>query len=130
MKRYFAFMLVIAVLTLAACGKAPAAPDGSDGSDGSMLEYSVSGEVLKVTVSNVELDYTAAPWVGLCPVGEYVDEPTADNVDATYAYFEEGSLTAEIDISGIEKGKWTLVLCDTDDGEDGKVLASVDIELK
>ena len=72
------------------------------------------------------LDYEKSPWVGIVPVGEYKNEEEADQYDETYTYVTaENYPNIELDLNGIEKGEWLVVLCDTDDN--GKILATMQV---
>ena len=93
------------------------------------LTYTLSGKTLTVKVKAEGLDYDKAPWVGICPVGTYVDEEAADEVDVTYTYVsDENYPNIELNIDEIEKGEWLIVFCDSDD--EGNILATTPITIK
>jgi len=78
-------------------------------------------------------------WMGVVPAGkEYTKEVDADEVDIYYVYvanFEKKASEKYIyemlieDIKGLENGKYTMVLSDTDE-DTGKVLLYFPIEIK
>ena len=152
MKKLLAFILILVLMcSFAACkpnsqnssettsslasesNGTTSAQGGNENDNDSVLEYTVDGNFLNIIVKAEELDYSAAPWVGICPVGEYASEVEADEADVAYSYLEENRQTVQIDISGVEKGDWLLVLCDSEDGDasgTGKVLATLPITIK
>ena len=72
-------------------------------------------------------------WLGLCPVGSYVNEADADEVDVYYSYArtretKDADYLFEFHFSDIEPGNYTMVLCDNDD--EGLVLFRIPLALK
>ncbi|MBR6033746.1 MAG: hypothetical protein IKP28_03285 [Clostridia bacterium] len=103
----------------------------SENSTANKLTYSLKDKILTVTVKAEGLNYDNLPWVGIAPVGDYKSEEEVDEVDVTYTYVTaENYPNVELDIDGIEKGEWLVVFCDTDDGENGKILATSPITIK
>ena len=62
-------------------------------------------------------------WLGICPLGVYLTEEAADEVDSYYAYFDssyekewfDGIYTFKLEDASIECATYTMVLCDDDD---------------
>ena len=77
--------------------------------------------------TDAELEWNSS-WLGLCPVGIYLTESAADDVDVYYKYedgdtsddLEKGIYYYTLDMDNIEAGIYTMVLTDSDN--DGKVV--------
>ena len=82
---------------------------------------------------------TEASWMGICPVGNYKTEGEADEVDIMWMnpeYIEGGKKVpfefhfSEEDISNIEDGEYTMVLCEDDGIESSKCFLHFPITIK
>lgn len=152
LKRLFTLVLVVMVVfSLAACGKKkdePAKPSNGGNSQGGSAEsseaedpgvgYKTKDDKVIFLVSDA-FKLNSDSWLGIIPTGKlYTKEIDADDVDMVYTYPESEEpkdsfyeFAYEKDyIFGIGDGIYDMVLCDTDDGEKGKVLLQFGIELK
>ena len=153
MKRIIAILLIlILALSLAACGKESAKPDAGSTQNGAANNPPAGGnppaqtdsptgaaaltldqfgskkgddpEITLFQVSRI-FPLTERAWLGLCPVGDYVKELDADEVDVYYNYpnvreKNDEDYVFEFRLADVEPGNYTMVLCDDDD--EGKVV--------
>ena len=140
MKKIFAIMLVIIVLfDMTACDNihifgnddvtVSGQHDMSKLNEDELLvaqnvTYLELGEgLLRITVKTSSLIWQNSGWLGVCPVGEFVDEIDADNMVKYRVYMgmncdEDwfcGIHHFDFDLNMIRKGKYSMVLCDRDD---------------
>jgi predicted small lipoprotein YifL len=144
MKKLIAlFLVVVMVLSFAACGKKDTPKDeasqtqATEGSkDTTKADESVADIGVTVihkdgkTIFTVDqrLGIKQDAWVGFCPGTEgYVNEADADANQVAYAYtgYDEGNDTYNFEfdddtISGLGDGDYVVVVCDSD--AEGKVI--------
>lgn len=152
MKKFLGMILVVTmILSLAACGKKPAVDEENNGGNtqtttqqtnntsnvesgdnqktdekklGEAISYQKDGEgnIVFSIKTSAEIKRSSG-WLGLCPLGVYLTEEAADEVDSYYAYFDssyekewfDGIYTFKLEDAGIECATYTMVLCDDDD---------------
>lgn len=151
-----AFLFMALTVALVGCGKKDAANDsaapvagvnaesndksnGNDASSGIDMGQSIEADHI---VFSVRGDYKLKQdaWLGIIPAGtKYTEERDADDVDIYYTYCDNMDDENRKDfrfkydknfVKDIEDGTYNMVLCDTDDGEVGKVLFQIKIDKK
>lgn len=155
MKKIIALLLALTmVLALAACGKKPAETPESPSESGSnqsqteqgdssapedaetdatklgeAIAYRVDSEGhIIISVKTSAYIKNGSGWLGICPLGIYLTEESADAADSYYEHFDssydkewfDGVYTFVLNDESIEPGTYTMVLCDDDDS--GKVI--------
>ncbi|MBO4927450.1 MAG: hypothetical protein J5379_04280 [Clostridiales bacterium] len=111
---------------------------GGDAQEETYAEFGVSGEYIVFSViPDFELQQDA--WMGIVPAGkDYKKEVDADEVDVLYVYPSNMDKKAsekyrfefyDEDVEGLDDGKYSMVLCNTDE-DSGKVLLQFPIEIK
>ena len=111
---------------------------GADASEETHPETEVKDDKLIFYVSG-DFDLKQDSWLGVVPAGkDYKKEVDADEVDIYYVYvanFEKKASERYYfeyileDITGLEAGSYSIVLCDTDE-DSGKVLLQFPVEIK
>lgn len=104
-----------------------AAGEGNESDEkklGEAITYQKDGEGNIVFSIKTSADIKrSSGWLGLCPLGIYLTEEAADEVDSYYAYFDsayekewfDGIYTFKLEDESIECETYTMVLCDDDD---------------
>ncbi len=151
----FLTLVMMVMLTLTACKKNSAAGDdttagGTSSENGKAAEqandrndevtYGIQDGTVVFTASlDFKLEDSSA-WLGVIPTGtKYEKEADADDVDMLYCYVSnyddetKSSYRFEFDkeyFHGIGDGTFDMVLTSSDNGEIGKVLLQIGIEIK
>lgn len=151
----FLALVMLLLLTVTACGKKPAADNGAaTGGNASAdaaaaaqtnakndeVTYGTEGESVVFTAS---LDFKLADssaWLGVIPTGtKYEKEADADDVDLLYCYAanydDEKKTSYRFEFSkeyffSVGDGTYDLILTSSDDGEVGRVLLQIGLEIK
>ena len=150
MKKLLSTALSLAMLfTFASCGKKDPAVSNTPGNgkpavsgkagsadgkpaDSKLISFTVeNGDIIFTLSGSIKLETDA--WIGICPDGKYVYEDDADDAGLTYDFYEEREAESDpyvfkVAYEGLEDGKYTMVLCDTDNS--GYVMASWPLTLK
>lgn len=89
-------------------------------SDSVSYDKTEDGKVKFIVKTNIKMEDNS--WLGLCPVGIYLTERAADDVDIYYSYIERdednsdiGTYIYTMDFSDVNPGNYTMVLTDSDD---------------
>lgn len=150
MKKLFSLVLtLVVILSLVGCGGKKANDNATQGSEKSSSQttdkendvtYGVKGESV---IFEVSLDFTledSTAWLGIIPSGKkYEKESDADDVDMIYCYAvnydEENKKSYRFEFEkeyffSVGDGTYDMVLTSSDDGEVGKVLLQIGIEIK
>ena len=150
----FLALMMVLVLTIAACGKKPAsngetASGGNSSANGTAAQgedkndevgFATEGDRIVFTASlDFKLEDSTA-WLGVIPTGtKYEKEADADDVDIIYCYvanFDDEKKTNyrfEFESEyffGVGDGTYDMVLNSSDDEAVGKVLLQIGIEIK
>ena len=96
-------------------------------SDAVSYNKTSDGKVMFTIKTKAIMEWNSS-WLGLCPVGIYLDERAADDADIYYSYefgenqddFDKGIYHYVMDFSEINPGIYTMVLTDSDN--DGRII--------